>query len=118
MRFLMAVVVAVLCATLALGQDRRQGGRRGNSSAPSDVLQAAVAHFEGTLRKLDKKTVRIDLNNGESLAFRRTKNTTLIASGDSSDPRTGDKVQVEAHKDKVGELEALRVCKGSCPTDR
>jgi hypothetical protein len=118
MRLQTAIVIAVLFTTVALGQGRRQGGRRGNSSVPSDVMQAAVVHFEGILRKLDKKVIRIDLNDGQSLVFRRTKSTSLVASGESSGLETGDKVQVEARKDKVGDLEALRVCKGNCPAIR
>jgi hypothetical protein len=115
MRFQTAFLVTVLFAAVAVGQGRRQ---RGNPSPMSDVIQSAVAHFEGTLRTLDKKTIRIELNNGEGLEFRRTKNTALVGAGDKSLPNAGDKVQVEAHKDKTGDLEALRVCKGSCPTNR
>ena len=89
--------------------------RPGNAGPSSDVLQSAVVHFEGTLRSIEKKSFRIDLEDGQSLIFRRTKNTTLLPSGAHSRLDIGDKVQVEAHKDKTGDLDAVRVCEGSCP---
>ena len=120
MRFPTAIVIGLLFASLVAGQGRRQSARGvarpGKSPTPSDVMQMAVAHFEGTLRNLDKKTLRLDLDDGQSLVFRRSKTTAFVPAGNRSRIEIGTKVQVEAHKDKVGDLEAVRVCEGTCPT--
>jgi hypothetical protein len=122
MRIQAAIAIGVLCACYGLGQGRRQGGRGGvrpgNNPNAGDVLQSAVVHFEGTLRSLEKKSLRIDLEDGQSLIFRRTKSTALVPSGTHSRLDVGDKVQVEAHKDKTGDLDAVRVCEGSCAASR
>jgi hypothetical protein len=118
-----ALVIGLLCVAAAVAQGRRPGGRSGgmrpgNAGPSGDVLQSAVVHFEGTLRSLEKKSLRIDLDDGQSLVFRRTKNTSLVAASGHSQLDVGDKVQVEAHKDKTGDLDAVRVCEGSCPATR
>jgi hypothetical protein len=50
--------------------------------------------------------------------FHRSKNTVFVTAKNHSGIETGAKVQVEAHKDKVGDLDAVRVCEGTCPSGR
>jgi hypothetical protein len=118
MRCQMAFVAGVLFASAVFGQGRRGGVRPNNSAGSPDAIETAVVHFEGTLRNFDKKSLRIDLDDGQSLVFHRSKNTVLVPAKNHSEIETGAKVQVEAHKDKVGDLDAVRVCEGKCPSGR
>lgn len=116
--FTLAIALGLLYSSIVLGQNRRSGSRSNGSSGSPDAIETAVARFDGVLRVLDKKSLRIDLNDGQSLVFHRSKHTTLVPSGGHSRIETGAKVQVEAHKDKVGDLDAVRVCEGTCPSGR
>ena len=118
MHFRESMALGVLFTSTLLGQGRRGGVRPGNSAGSPDAIETAMVHFNGILRALDKKTLRIDLDDGQSLVFHRSKNTALVPAGGHSEIETGAKVQVEAHKDKVGDLDAVRVCEGACPSSR
>ena len=118
MRFRIAFAAGILFASAISSRVRRGGARPGNSAGSPDAIETAMVHFNGILRALDKKTLRIDLDDGQSLVFHRSKNTALVPAGGHSEIETGAKVQVEAHKDKVGDLDAVRVCEGACPSSR
>lgn len=118
MHIRMAFIVGLLFASAVFAQGRRGGARPNNSAGSPDAIETAVVHFEGVLRNLDKKSLRIDLDDGQSLVFHRSKNTVFVTAKNHSGIETGGKVQVEAHKDKVGDLDAVRVCEGTCPSGR
>jgi len=113
--FVLGLTVAAGC----FGQYRRQRGTGGRASGtgapPSEVVQAAVVHFEGTLRNFDKKKILLDHEDGQMLTFRRNKNTAFIPAGKHTGLDLGVAVQIEAHRDSVGDLDAIRVCEGTCP---
>ncbi len=75
-----------------------------------DVARLAVARFEGTLRTYDKKQFVVEIEDGQTLIFRRTKSTKI----QPKDIQLGVHVQVDARKDAVGDLDAIRVCADKC----
>lgn len=110
------VLMIVLLAAPMAGQRRRGGGGRsggggvGGGGLSPELAKAAVAHFEGTLRNFDKKQVVVESDDGQTLVFRRTKSTKI----QPKDIELGVRVSVEAHKDAVGDLDAVSVCAGKC----
>ncbi len=72
--------------------------------------RAAVARFEGTLRNFDKKQFVVELDDKQTLIFRRTKSTQI----QPKDMELGVQVQVYARKDAAGDMEAVQVCQGKC----
>jgi len=121
-KLLTAIAVAAMLAGPVMAQRRygRGGGGGTGPSAnplPSDTVQSAVVNFNGVLRNFDKKKILVDDEEGQTLTFRRTKTTTLIPAGTHSALELGFKVQVEAHRDKVGDLDAVRVCENKCPAN-
>ena len=82
---------------------------RGGQLSP-DIAKAAVATFNGILRNFDKKQIIVELEDGQTLTFRRTKSTRIRP----KDVELGVPVQVMAHKDSVGDLDAVQVCQNTC----
>ncbi len=110
------VVSAALLTILALpgaAQRRRGGGSTGKAgTAPltGEVAQAAVVTFNGNLRNFDKKKFLVELDDGQTLVFRRVKHTVVQP---SSIPLNVS-VQVDARKEATGDLEAVRICEKAC----
>src|SRR3954463_10056068 len=100
---LLVSAIGLSLAAACFGQYRRHGGGgarpSGSGAPPSEVVQSAVVHFEGTLRNFDKKTILLDRDDGQTLSFRRNKNTSLIPAGKHVGLDLGVTVQIEAHRD-------------------
>lgn len=70
------------------------------------------AEFPGKLKAITKKEVILLTEEDNLLTFRRTKRTKFLKDGKETDYRIapiGDEVVIEGLKDRVGDLEALRV---------
>lgn len=106
------IAAVILTLSPAFGQRRRSGrvGNGGTAPLTSDITQSATATFQGTLRNFDKKTFVVELDDNQTLVFRRGKRTELRPSGIQLNVR----VQVDARKDATGDLDAVRVCEKSC----
>ncbi|MDZ4800289.1 MAG: hypothetical protein SGI92_19190 [Bryobacteraceae bacterium] len=76
-----------------------------------ELARSAVARFEGTLRNFDKKQFVVEIDEKQTLIFRRTKSTKVRP----KDIELGVRVQVDARKDAVGDMEAVQICAGKCP---
>lgn len=114
------LIAILLVPSVLLGQRRSSGGSRpipgkNPSGLSPDQVHAAVADFQGVLRNFDKKKILVETEDGQTLTFRRTKSTQFLAKdGGQKLPDLGKTVQVEARKENTGDLEAVRVCEGSC----
>jgi hypothetical protein len=108
----------VLAFPIALPGQLR--GRRGNSSGATphpEAFKGVVATFSGTLKKLTKKEIVIDLvDSHELMTFRRNKSTKFLNNDVEIKPGAIDfesLVTVDASEDVDLKLMAVRVSVGA-----
>jgi hypothetical protein len=113
-----ALVALVLATPIALPGQMR--GRRGNSSGAAphpEAFKGVVATFRGTLKKLTKKEIVIDLvDSHELMTFRRNKSTKFLDNDVEIKPAAIDfesLVTVDASEDVDLKLMAVRVSVGA-----
>ena len=98
------VLLFLLILSLPAPGQRRRGEEL-------DILNAAVATFDGTLRSLTKKELVIELAGDQSLTFEVNKKTQFLRGAKpmaAKDVRVGALVLVEARK-VASDLIAVRV---------
>src|SRR5689334_6420962 len=107
-----AALITIL-AVPGVAQRHRGGGstgRAGTAPLTGEIAQAAVVTFNGNLRNFDKKKFLVEIDDGQTLVFRRVKHTVVQP---SSIP-LNVAVQVDARKEATGDLEAVRICEKAC----
>src|SRR3954454_15874533 len=112
-RLAASTALITILAVPGAAQRHRGGGSTGRAAtAPltGEVAQAAVVTFNGNLRNFDKKKFLVELDDGQTLVFRRVKHTVVQP---SSIPLNVI-VQVDARKEATGDLEAVRICEKAC----
>jgi len=112
-RFAAPTALITILTLPGAAQRHRGGGSTGKAgTAPltGEIAQAAVVTFNGNLRNFDKKKFVVELDDGQTLVFRRVKHTTVQP---SSIPLNVP-VQIDARKESTGDLEAVRVCEKAC----
>lgn len=107
---LLAVVVALCPAAAQMRGGRQTRGGTARAEAGKSELTQVLLTFDGTLRSVEKKQLRIDVANDQSLTFRRDRKTVFAQPGDSL---VGKQVRVEAHRDAAGDLVAVRITPAS-----
>ncbi len=106
-------VVALVAPTLMLGQ-YGYGRRRYPTATATPGLDVPAATFQGSLRSLNKKELRIDVVGAdeESLTFRVSKKTHFLKDGKEikrSEVPVGIIVAVDATRDPDQKFSALSV---------
>ena len=112
-RLLVSFTLVALLALPGAAQRHRGGGstgRAGTAPLTGEIAQAAVVTFNGNLRNFDKKKFLVEIDDGQTLVFRRVKHTVVQP---SSIP-LNVAVQVDARKEATGDLEAVRICEKAC----
>lgn len=115
---LLVLLCLKLAAGAAFGQMRRRGGDGGTMTRPGanpkagpDVLGAAVASFDGTLRGVVKGKMMLEISEDKVLTLIVNKKTEVL-DGDRhvklTEVAAGTLVTAEAHK-VLGELVAIKV---------
>lgn len=100
----MPLLKSILVCMLAAGA--------GMAQLTPELARSAVARFEGTLRNYDKKEFVVEIDEKQTLIFRRTRSTKIRP----KDIALGVRVQVDARKDAVGDMDAVQVCENKCPS--
>jgi hypothetical protein len=113
-RIIAAWVVAALLAPALMFSQGTYGRRtRGVNTANAGVYGGPAVTFQGNLKSLTKKELRIDLDSGEeSLTFRISKKTHFLKDGKEikpADVSPGTVVAVDAARDPDQKFSALNV---------
>jgi hypothetical protein len=112
-RLAASTALITIFAVPGAAQRHRGGGstgRAGTAPLTGEIAQAAVVTFNGNLRNFDKKKFLVEIDDGQTLVFRRVKHTVVQP---SSIP-LNVAVQVDARKEATGDLEAVRICEKAC----
>lgn len=111
-----------LCLLILLGSGlsaQRRPKSTGQPGSDLDILHAAVASFDGTLRLLDKKHLLLELGEDQTISLEVNKRTLFFRAGKPSAAREiaiGAIVTVEAKK-IANQLVALTVRLKEPPPD-
>jgi hypothetical protein len=115
-RYLPALLLLMLAAQAPLAPlAPGRPGARGKQQAPTPQGPMAAtppALFTGVLRKVDRKTIHLDVADTGPLQFRRSGKTKFFRGSQQikpSDLKPGDNVSVEATRDLDGSLSAVTV---------
>lgn len=119
-RVLATAVTAALLLTAApvvwaqQQQPSRQRGQQRNNGTRQNPAQVPIVagDFQGTLRSLERKKLRLDVNEDQNVEFVRDHKTKFLRGDqeiDAKDLPVGTRVTVEATKHPSGDLVALRV---------
>lgn len=112
-RLLVSLTLVAILAVPGAAQRRRSSGstgRAGTAPLTGEIAQAAVVTFNGNLRNFDKKKFIVELDDGQTLVFRRVKHTSVQPSSIALNVP----VQIDARKEATGDLEAVRICEKAC----
>src|SRR5262249_19220867 len=94
-------------------------GRRGQQK-PNTNPDQPLPSFHGVLKRMDEKTIVLELGDNRGLDFRRTAQTRFRKSGrESKNPKfaAGDALTVEATEETGGYLTAINVYWEKSPSD-
>ncbi|HZS50211.1 MAG TPA: hypothetical protein VFA54_05080 [Bryobacterales bacterium] len=112
--FVCATAAGILLAAPLSPQMRRgSSARRGRQQqAPGAPESVPPADFSGTLRKLDKKEILLEVEPDRVLNLRRTGKTKFLKGSAAVQPsafKNGDHISVEATREVDGSLTAVAV---------
>lgn len=88
------------------------GGRRSPKTNPSKTDGQPLPNFRGALKRLDDKSIAIELGDSRVLDFKRTSKTKFFKNGDEVKKPNfaiGDQVSVEGPEDATGTMTAVNV---------
>jgi len=86
-----------------------RGKRQSTKDKPPDKV---LPSFQGTLKRLDAKTIVLEMDDFRILEFKRTDKTKFLKNGDEMKPadfKVGDRISIEGEEDVEANLTAVNV---------